>query len=101
MMPKTTDWTLWVSNGKSKHYHGHQWGLGCAHYVGEQNEELDGSNLYVMQGVFTLPHLSQAHQAFEIAVLIQKLLVPTEILSTYDFFCQTQEKYCVQDNFTG
>ena len=39
-----------VGNGKSKHYNGHQWGLGCAHYVGEQNEELDESNSYVMQG---------------------------------------------------
>ena len=39
-----------VGNGKSKHYNGHRWGLGCAHYVGEQNEELDESNSYVMQG---------------------------------------------------
>ena len=39
-----------VGNGKSKHYNGHQWGLGCAHYIGEQNEELDESNSYVMQG---------------------------------------------------
>ena len=43
-----------VGSGKSKHYNGHQWGLGCAHYVGEQNEELEEqeiqSSVYVMQG---------------------------------------------------
>ena len=44
-------------NGKSKRYRGHRWGFGCAHYVGEQNEELEEleeretqSSMYVMQG---------------------------------------------------
>ena len=41
-------------NGKSKRYSGHRWGFGCAHYVGEQNEELKEreiqSSVYVMQG---------------------------------------------------
>ena len=41
--------------GKSKHYRGHCWGFGCAHFVGGQNEELEDleeaqSSLYVMQG---------------------------------------------------
>ena len=39
-------------NGKSKCYRGHGWGFGCAHSVGEQNEELEDWRYrkYVMQG---------------------------------------------------